>query len=107
MRTVYDKEPFPTDAVQFVTPGRRVRRAAHYQANPTDTMFGIGLSLNNPAAVDKSCWVGDNLLGYTLMLVRDETKLMEITTDRLCKTKSVYVHNKCIILGPYFTVPLI
>ena len=29
---VYDKEPFPTDAVQFVTPGRRVRRAAHYMA---------------------------------------------------------------------------
>ena len=54
------------------------------EANPTDTMFGIGLSLNNPAAVDKSCWVGDNLLGSTLMLVRDETKLMEIATDRLC-----------------------
>ena len=31
-RMVYDKEPFPTDAVQFVTPGRRVRRAAHYMA---------------------------------------------------------------------------
>ena len=29
---VYDKEPYPTDAVQFVTPGRRVRRAAHYMA---------------------------------------------------------------------------
>ena len=26
MRVVYDKEPFPTDAVPFVTPGRRVRR---------------------------------------------------------------------------------
>ena len=32
MRMVYDKAPFPTDAVQFVTPGRRVRRAAHYMA---------------------------------------------------------------------------
>ena len=32
MRTVYAREPFPTDAVQFVTPGRRVRRAAHYMA---------------------------------------------------------------------------
>ena len=32
MRMIYDKEPFPTDAVQFVTPGRRVRRAAHYMA---------------------------------------------------------------------------
>ena len=32
IRMVYDKEPFSTDAVQFVTPGRRVRRAAHYMA---------------------------------------------------------------------------
>ena len=32
MRMVYDKPPFPTDAVEFVTPGRRVRRAAHYMA---------------------------------------------------------------------------
>ena len=29
MHTVYDREPFPTDAVHFVTPGCRVRRAAH------------------------------------------------------------------------------
>ena len=32
MRAVYAKEPFPMDAVNFVTPGRRVRRAAHYMA---------------------------------------------------------------------------
>ena len=32
MRTVYDREPFPTSAVDFVRPGRRVRRAAHYMA---------------------------------------------------------------------------
>ena len=32
MRTVYAREPFPTDAVHFVTPGRKVRRAAHYMA---------------------------------------------------------------------------
>ena len=32
MRMVYDMASFPTDAVQFVTPGRRVRRAAHYMA---------------------------------------------------------------------------
>ena len=30
MRVVYEKEPFPTEAVNFVTPGRSVRRAAHY-----------------------------------------------------------------------------
>ena len=32
MRTVHDREPFPTSAVDLVTPGRRVRRAAHYMA---------------------------------------------------------------------------
>ena len=32
MRTVYAREPFPTDAVHFLTPGRRVRCAAHYMA---------------------------------------------------------------------------
>ena len=30
MRVVYEKEPFPNEAVQFVTPARRIRRAAHY-----------------------------------------------------------------------------
>ena len=30
MRVVYEKKKFPTEAVNFVTPGRRVRRAAHY-----------------------------------------------------------------------------
>ena len=32
MRTVYDREPFPTTTVDLVTPGRRIRRAAHYMA---------------------------------------------------------------------------
>ena len=32
MRVVYDKKTFPTDAIQYVTPVRRVRRAAHYMA---------------------------------------------------------------------------
>ena len=30
MRVVYNREPLPTEAVQFVTPAHRVRRAAHY-----------------------------------------------------------------------------
>ena len=32
MRTVHNREPFPTEAVDLVTPGRQVRRAAHYMA---------------------------------------------------------------------------
>ena len=30
MRVVHNREPFPTEAVQFVTPAHRVRRAAQY-----------------------------------------------------------------------------
>ena len=43
MRMVYDKAPFPTDAVQFETPGRRVRRAAHYMAS-----MGLGRPTSGP-----------------------------------------------------------
>ena len=32
MRVAFDQEPFPTEAVQFVAPSHRVRRAAHYIA---------------------------------------------------------------------------
>ena len=42
MRTVHEREPFPTASADLVTPGRRVRRAAHYMAamglwRPTST----------------------------------------------------------------------
>ena len=32
MRTIHERKPFPTEAVDLVTPGRPVRRAAHYMA---------------------------------------------------------------------------
>ena len=32
MRVAFDREQFPTEAVQFVAPSHRVRRAAHYMA---------------------------------------------------------------------------
>ena len=32
MRTVHERDPFPTASADLVTPGRRVRRAAHYMA---------------------------------------------------------------------------
>ena len=35
MRAVYEKEPFPTDVIQYVTPVRRVRRAAMGLWRPT------------------------------------------------------------------------
>ena len=36
MRTVYDRDPFPTNAIDLVTPGRRVRRAAHYMVTTSN-----------------------------------------------------------------------
>ena len=39
-----------------------------------DTMFGIGLSLQNPNAMNVARWRGKNLQGTTLMAVRDDLK---------------------------------
>lgn len=36
-----------------------------------DRIWGIGLSMKNPDRLDKSKWNGQNLLGYTLMMVRE------------------------------------
>ena len=37
-----------------------------------DRIWGIGLSLHNPDRFDRSKWKGKNLLGYTLMMVRQK-----------------------------------
>lgn len=37
-----------------------------------DHIWGIGLSMNNPDRFDRGKWQGQNLLGYTLMMVRDK-----------------------------------
>ena len=39
-----------------------------------DTIWGIGLSMTDPDRLDRSKWRGKNLLGYSLMLVRDSFK---------------------------------
>lgn len=36
-----------------------------------DKIWGIGLSMNDVGRLDKSKWRGQNLLGYTLMMVRE------------------------------------
>lgn len=36
-----------------------------------DCIWGIGLSMEDPGRRDKSKWRGQNLLGYTLMMVRE------------------------------------
>lgn len=37
-----------------------------------DHIWGIGLSMNHPDRFDRGKWQGQNLLGYTLMMVRDK-----------------------------------
>lgn len=36
-----------------------------------DRIWGIGLSVNDPMRFDINAWKGKNLLGYSLMMVRD------------------------------------
>ena len=36
-----------------------------------DRIWGIGLSMHDPDRLDRAKWQGQNLLGYTLMIVRD------------------------------------
>ena len=39
-----------------------------------DRIWGIGLSMNDPDRSERSKWRGENLLGYTLMMVREEIR---------------------------------
>ena len=36
-----------------------------------DSIWGIGLSMKDPDRLDRTKWKGKNLLGYTLMMVRE------------------------------------
>ena len=36
-----------------------------------DLIWGVGLSMKDPNRLDKTKWKGQNLLGYTLMMVRE------------------------------------
>lgn len=44
------------------------------EASPYDTIWGIGLSEDDPRAKDPSQWRGTNWLGETLMRVREELR---------------------------------
>lgn len=41
-----------------------------------DTIWGIGLSMKDPLRFHMDQWKGKNLLGYALMMVRDQLKTM-------------------------------
>lgn len=45
-----------------------------------DKIWGIGISMKDPDRFDKAKWKGQNLLGYTLMMVRDKL----LTKQFLC-----------------------
>lgn len=40
------------------------------EASPVDAIWGIGLAAGDPRAQDPACWMGLNLLGFALMIVR-------------------------------------
>ena len=42
-----------------------------------DSILGIGLSMHDPCRFDQTKWLGKNLLGYTLMMVREKLKFEE------------------------------
>ncbi len=42
------------------------------EASPFDRVWGIGLGVNNPKALDRKNWRGQNLLGQILTALRDE-----------------------------------
>jgi ribA/ribD-fused uncharacterized protein len=47
------------------------------EASPADTVWGIGMTAEDPKATDPSSWRGENLLGYALMDVRDTLRYNE------------------------------
>lgn len=47
------------------------------EASPTDCYWGIGLPLDNPNIKDKSKWRGQNMMGKSLMTVREELRKSE------------------------------
>ena len=58
----------PALAAFLLNTGNRVL----VEASPVDTIWGIGLAQDNPAAEDPNTWKGLNLLGFALMEVREQ-----------------------------------
>lgn len=49
------------------------------EASPVDCIWGIGMAEDHPDILDQSKWRGQNLLGITLMRVRDELRIRQET----------------------------
>ena len=64
------------------------------ECSPTDRNWGIGLDSDDPARFDVNKWTGENLLGRTLMEVRDEfTRLASISEKNLMESEFYDVHD--------------
>jgi hypothetical protein len=83
----FDEEWWNEHRVDVVTRGNRAKFGQHpplrdwlvatapkvlVEASPHDRVWGIGLPAEDPRARDPRAWLGENLLGFTLMRVRDE-----------------------------------
>ena len=53
---------------------RNTKEDTLVEANPFDSVFGVGLSLHNPAIFSAESWKGENKLGQALMRVRQYLK---------------------------------
>lgn len=51
---------------------KNTKKRVLVEASPYDKIYGVGLGEDNPKILDESNWLGQNLLGYTLMKVRDD-----------------------------------
>ncbi|MFT3682495.1 MAG: NADAR family protein [Ferruginibacter sp.] len=85
----FDSEIWAAESYRIVTEGNRQKFSQHeslkkfllgtgskviVEASPVDPVWGIGLSQDDPFANDPFKWKGTNLLGFTLMEVRDFLK---------------------------------
>ncbi|EKT4550826.1 NADAR family protein [Flavobacterium psychrophilum] len=53
------------------------------EASPLDAIWGIGLGEDNPKAHNPTTWRGKNLLGFALMELRDEMKILYNNYDKI------------------------
>ena len=44
------------------------------ECSASDRIWGNGLSMTDPARFDRAKWTGQNLMGYTLMMVRENLR---------------------------------
>ena len=60
-------------------------------ASPNDRIWGIGFTEDDPRALNKKSWMGQNLLGEILTRVRDKLMGMDAKTAQVVVTKTAQV----------------